>query len=308
MNKTTLFLITLLLSSLTMAQTLTPITVILDWFPNPDHAPLFVAQQQGFFRDAGLSVKLIGPSDTADPPKMIAAGKAEIGIVYEPQLMIDISRGLPLMRIGTLIGTPLDMLLVRKDSGIHVLADLKGKRIGYSTEGLGHVMLRAMLAKAGLTLKDVQLINVHYGLTQALLGKNIDAATGMMRNFELPQFMLQHVAVKAFYPEENGMPNYDELLFAVNPKNAHAPWVQPFLSAVERGVIYLLNHPAESWAQFAKVYPENNNALNHLAWEKTLPRFALHPALYDKTEYQKLADFLVAEGVIKQAVTVEAYR
>ena len=64
------------------------LTVMLDWFVNPDHAPLFVAQEAGYFNDAGLDVELIAPADPNDPPKLVAAGKADVAISYQPQLHI----------------------------------------------------------------------------------------------------------------------------------------------------------------------------------------------------------------------------
>ena len=87
-------------------------TLILDWFVNPDHAPLIVAQQRGYFADAGLDVKIIAPADPNNPPKLVAAGKAEVAVSYQPQLHVQVAQGLPLIRIGTLVATPLNALVV----------------------------------------------------------------------------------------------------------------------------------------------------------------------------------------------------
>ena len=78
-----------------------------------------------------------------------------------------------------MVETPLDSLMVLKSSSIYTLSDLKGKRIGYSSAASGGIMLNTLLKKAGLTVSDVTLINVHYGLTQALLSKKVDAVTGI---------------------------------------------------------------------------------------------------------------------------------
>src|SRR3990167_6695533 len=169
------------------------LTVILDWFPNPNHAPLIIAAQKGFFKEEGLEVKLIGPSDPTDPPKWIATKKADIGITYEPELMEQIDRGLPLIRVGTLIDKPLNCMV-----------DLKGKHIGSSSGGLSSVMIKAVLTNEGFSNKDVVLINVRYNLSQALLSHKVDAVTGMMRNFEVPQLELTNHKVIAFFPEEHG--------------------------------------------------------------------------------------------------------
>ena len=88
------------------------LTLLLDWFVNPDHGPILVADQLGYFKAAGLDVDIVAPSDPNDPPKLVAAGQADIGVSYQPQLHIQVDQGLPLVRIGTLVATPLNSLLV----------------------------------------------------------------------------------------------------------------------------------------------------------------------------------------------------
>ena len=138
------------------------LTILLDWFLNPDHAPLVIALQKGYFSAAGLEVELIEPADPNDPPKLVAAGKAEIAVTYQPQLHIQAAAGLPLTRIATLVATPLNTLLVLDDSPIKTIADLKGRKVGYSVGGFEDALLAAMLERAGLGLGDVELINVNF--------------------------------------------------------------------------------------------------------------------------------------------------
>jgi putative hydroxymethylpyrimidine transport system substrate-binding protein len=135
------------------------LTVLLDWFVNPDHGPLIVAERLGYFRDANLDVKLIAPADPNDPPKLVAAGKADIAVSYQPQLHIQVAAGLPLVRIGTLIATPLNSLVVLRDGPIKSIADLKGKKIGFSVGGFEDALLAAMLARHGLKPSDVTMMS-----------------------------------------------------------------------------------------------------------------------------------------------------
>lgn len=283
------------------------LTVILDWFPNPDHAPIIIAQQKGFFKEQGLDVELIGPADPTDPPKWVATGKADIGVTYEPELMEQIDQGLPLIRIGTLIDKPLNCLVTLEDSRIKTVADLKGKQIGTSSSGLSGVLLKVMLAKQGLTENDITLINVRYNLTQALLSHKVDAVTGLMRNFEVPQLEANGQRVNAFFPEEHGIPNYSELVFVSRQDAAHDKRFPRFLMAVKKAVAYLDEHPKETWQQYIKQYPESNNSVNHEAWFATMPYFAEDPAALNGEEWKSFAQFMQKNGLIKQTQPVSRY-
>jgi putative hydroxymethylpyrimidine transport system substrate-binding protein len=283
------------------------LSVLLDWFANPDHAPLIVAKQQGFFKEQGLDVALLGPADPTDPPKLVAAGRADIGITYEPELMEQIDAGLPLVRIGTLIDKPLNALVVLKSSGIQSIADLKGKHIGSSSNGLTSVLLKVMLAKAGLGPQDVILTNVRYSLTQALLSHKVDAVTGMMRNYEVPILEANDQKVLAFFPEENGVPSYSELVFIANTNHIHDARYPRFLAAIKKAVRYLDEHPGAGWKDFVALYPESNNAVNQKAWFATVPYFAADPASFDHQQWQQFARFMQKNGLIKKIQPLSRY-
>lgn len=284
------------------------LTVILDAFLNPNHAPLVIAEQQGFFKEQGLNVDLIGPADPMDPPKWVASGKADIGITYEPQLMKQIDQGLPLIRIGTLIDKPLHCLVTLKDSGIKTFADLKGKYIGSNTDELPIIMLKVMLAKQSLTdKKNVELINVRNNLTQALLSKKVDAVTGLMRNFEVPQLESNGHKITVFFPEEHGIPNYSELVFVVNTTHVYDDRLPRFLTAVKKAVAYLDTHPRETWQEFTKQYPAANNEVNREAWFATIPYFAEDPANFDREEWEHFARFMQQHRLIRKIQPVARY-
>ena len=289
------------------AQAMDPFRVLLDWFVNPDHAPLFVAQERGFFTAAGLHVELIAPADPNDPPKLVAAGDADVAVTYQPQLHIQVAQGLPVKRIGTLVATPLNTLVVLRAGPIRSIGDLKGRKIGVSVGGFEDALLAAMLRRYGLSLTDVELINVNFSLSPALISGQVDAVIGAYRNFELNQMDLVGQPGRAFFVEEEGVPAYDELIFIANAERLDDPRLRAFLDAVEAGTQYLVNHPAESWELFVKGRPELDDELNRRAWRDTLPRFALRPAALDRARYRRFAEFLAREGVIEHALPVEAY-
>lgn len=138
------------------------LTVLLDWFINPDHAPLVIADQLGYFSDENLEVEMIEPADPSLPPKLVAAGKADIAVSYQPQLHAQVDQGLPLTRFGTLVSTPLNSLVVLQDGPVKSIADLKGHKVGFSVGGFEEVLLGTMLNTHGLSLDDVELVNVNF--------------------------------------------------------------------------------------------------------------------------------------------------
>ena len=131
-----------------VAQAHDKLTVMLDWFVNPDHAPLVVAQQKGYFADAGLEVKLIPPADPSAVPRLVSTGEADIGIHYQPNLYLDTAAGLPLVRFGTLVETPLNTVTVLANGPIKSLKDLRGKKIGFSVSGFEDAMLNSLTSNS----------------------------------------------------------------------------------------------------------------------------------------------------------------
>ncbi|WP_233266447.1 ABC transporter substrate-binding protein [Cobetia sp. L2A1] len=286
----------------TAEKPLTHLKVMLDWYTNPGHGPLVLAQALGLFKKHGLEVELIAPADPSVPPKLAAAERVDIAISYQPQLHLQIDQGLPLVRIGTLVATPLNVVVVRADSDIHSMADLKGKRVGYSVGGVEEVLLSTMLQHSGLSLDDITLINVNFSLTPSLLTRKVDAVTGAFRNFELAQMAQEGVKGRAFYIEEEGVPTYDELIFVANSDSYSRKHTQyaAFLAAVGEATAWMINHPDKGWELFRKSDPALDTELNKKAWYATLPRFALRPAALDAGRYRDFENFLFERGMIKQ--------
>ena len=283
------------------------LTIMLDWFVNPDHAPLIVAQEKGYFKSTGLEVKMIAPADPNDPPKLVAAGKVDLAVSYQPQLHVQVSEGLPLARIGTLVSTPLNSLVVLEGGPIKSIKDLKGKKIGFSVGGFEDALLAAMLSKHNLSIKDVELINVNFSLSPSIVAGKVDAVIGAFRNFELNQMDIIGRPGIAFYPEEEGVPPYEELIIVANKAKVTDKRYSQFLDAVERGVQYLINHPDKSWQLFIRAHKNLDDELNRRAWRDTLPRFALRPSALDSKRYNRFAAFLKKQGLIKKVQPVSEY-
>ncbi len=279
-----------LLAAPAMAQD--KMTLLLDWFVNPDHGPIIVADELGYFADQGLEIEIIAPADPSDPPKLVAAGKADLAIGYQPQLHLQIHEGLPLIRVGTLVATPLNCLLTLADGPVKTPADLKGKKVGFSVAGVEEAVLGAILRKHGLTLDDIEMVNVNWSLSPSLMSGQVDAVIGAYRNFELNQMEIEGIEGRCIYVEEEGLPSYDELIYLANPDTMDKAMIARFLAATEKATQYIVNHPDESWQVFSGTAAELQDELNAKAWVDTLPRFALRPAAVDAGRYARFETFL----------------
>ena len=198
--------------------------------------------------------------------------------------------GLPLTWLANLIDQPLACVIA--DRSIGQLKDLKNKTIGYSSGTVDSIVLATMLKNNGMTLKDVNLLNVHYNLNQALLSQRVAAVSGAMRNVELMELMEQGLPVNAFYPEQYGVPSYAELIFVVRPEAVQSPALQAFVAAITEAISYLKAHPQESWLLLIKHHAELNTPTNHKIFQVTIPYFSHRPDYFDFKQNERLAKFL----------------
>ncbi|WP_435931783.1 ABC transporter substrate-binding protein [Moraxella bovoculi] len=290
------------------AQDVQKLTLLLDWFVNPNHAAIIIAKQQGYFDEQGLDVEITEPADPSMPPKLVASNQADIAVDYQPQLQQSIAQGLPLVRIGTVINTPLNSLVILKDSNITKLEDLKGKKIGYSVSGFEELLLKTMLQSVNLTDKDVQMVNVNWSLSPSLLSGQADGVIGAFRNFELNQLHIEKREGVAFYPEEHGVPAYDELIFVANKNAIQDEKLVKFMNAITQATDFIRQNPDQAWQSFVAYKPkELDNELNKLAWADTLPHLPNNPKALDINRYQAMADFMYAQNLTKKLPNVSEY-
>ncbi|WP_425667506.1 ABC transporter substrate-binding protein [Vibrio tubiashii] len=294
-----LALLTSLLSANAIAEE-KKLTLMLDWFVNPNHGPIVIAKERGYFQQQGIEVEIQEPADPSTPPKLVAAGKVDLAISYQPSLTIDVAAGLPLIRSATLIATPLNTLMVLDNGKNDNLADLKGKNIGIAIAGNEEATIGTMLGQEGVKFSDVNIINVGWALSSSLASGKVDAIWGGLRNFETNQLELEGYKAKAFYPEEHGVPAYDELVFVANAKTHDAEAIKSFNKALEQATTYIVNHPQASWKEFVAYAPDTlNNELNQRAWNDTLTRFALRPSAVDLKRYDDYAQFMYSQNLIE---------
>ena len=280
------------------------ITLVLDWFPNVDHIPLYVAQQKGYFDEEGLEVKMIPPSESADALKLAAAGRVELGISYEPQTLVAASEGIPLLVVGRLIGHPLSTVLYIEGRGIEKPQDLNGRPMGYTVAGMEDVLAKAFCELNEVT--DYDLVHVEFAIVPSLVSGRVDSVMGGFRNYEVVELELKGYKPGYFALEEHGFPDYDELVVVANPafakKNPEA--IRSIRKALSRATEYTLKNPKEALAVYLKAVPESDEKLEKLAFEKTLPFYA-ESQILDVERWRVFADFAHKVGLIERPADVE---
>jgi putative hydroxymethylpyrimidine transport system substrate-binding protein len=216
-------------------------TVLLDWFPNPDHASLYLAKAQGDFTRAGLSgVTLQAPSGTQDALKLVSTGAMALGISYEPNVITAASQGLDVEAAAALVPTPLDTLLISSKSGITSIKGLAGKKIGGYGDATSTAVLNTILKKNGVSPSSTQQIAVSEGLIPAMLTGNVQAIIGGYRNVEAIQLKLKGQTPVEFKVEDEGVPTYDELVVVAQKSKlasdpGYAAMVKDFLAGLAQG-------------------------------------------------------------------------
>jgi putative hydroxymethylpyrimidine transport system substrate-binding protein len=281
------------------------VTVMLDWFPNIDHLPLYVAQHEGLFAEEGLEVEILTPSSTTDALKLAASGNVDIAVSYEPQVIIGASSGLNIRVIGRLVEHPLSVLLFLEGKGIEEPADLEGKKIGYTVPGMMDVLAEAFAKINGI--EDYEPINVGFAIVQSLVAGKVDAIMGPYKNYEVVE--LEEKGYRADYFELNewGVPDYDELVFITGERTAgeRAEVLRGFARAVDRAISLTREDPGKALQVYFAAVPDAPREMEAKAFKITRPLYA-HSQTCDREKWQTFADFALRYGLIEKKVDVTA--
>lgn len=128
-----------------------------------------------------------------------------------------------------------------------------------------------------------------------------------MRNYELIDLRQKGLASLSFFPEQSGVPSYDELILVTNAAAAHDPRIARFPAVLTDGTACLLKDPGAIWRAFIADHPDLDARLNQAAWQASLGSAARDPAHLDGARYAAFTDFLVKHGVLKHALPVSAH-
>ena len=280
--------------------------VSLDFFVNPNHVPLVIAREFGFFADEGIDVELRVPADPSDPVKLAAVRTVDIALTPQINYLIARSEGLPLVAIGALVDRGLGGLLALRDHGIDSIDALRGGRIGYSLTPLEPILWRTMLDCAGIGEDDVRLVHAGYATMQALLAGSVDAV-GAFRNFE-PFVAELEGADPIFFPqEEHCIPETYELVFVAHPDLVaeRGDDLAAFLRGVARGIERTVSEPEAAFAGFVEAHPDLDDELNRRSFDATIALYADGARHDDPEIWTEMRDYLSEHGLIDGGLSVD---
>jgi putative hydroxymethylpyrimidine transport system substrate-binding protein len=281
-----------------------PFTVMLDWFPNADHASLYSAIAGGDFRAAGLEVRPVVPSETAEPLKLLAAGKVDMAISYEPELLLARDEGLKLVSIAALVQRPLTSIIALPGAHITSVADLAGKRVGTAGIPYQTAELKSALQSSGVSPSRVREVNVGFNLVPAMLSGKVAATLGGYWNYEALQLQLLHKHPVTIPIDQAGVPTYDELVLVVREDEARSRGqdLRAFLQALTRGEREVRADPAAAASLVMKANPSLEGKLQLASIEQTLP--AALPAsgkpygYQDPSAWAAFGNWMFAHGLL----------
>lgn len=296
-------ILSLILFSASSSMAAKKLTLMLDWFPNIDHLPIYVAQQQGYFTEKGLEIEIITPSDTADALKLSATGNVDIAVSYQPQTIIAVASGLELKAVGRLVAHPLTTLLYLEKSGITKPTDLEGKKIGYTVPGLMDVLLEAFTQLNGI--KAYTPINVGYSILPALSSGSVDAIMGPFKTYETVGMAAHGIKAGYFELEKYGIPDYEELIFVSGTTimDKKAQDIRDFSSAIQKAMTFTKANPEKALELYFTALPDADRDIETAAYKLTKPYYA-YEGSSDPQKWQKFADFALQHNLIEKAVDV----
>ena len=245
----------------------------LDFYPNPDHAGIYMAQKLGYFEDAGLDVSIDTPSDPAAPIKQLAAGRTDLAISYEPEVVLANQQGLGVVAIAALVDRPLTSMIWLKKSGIGGIADLRGKTIATAGIPYQDAYLKTILARANLSTGDVKSVNVGFGLLPAIIGGSADAMLGGFSNVEGVDLRMRGKDPVVTPVDKLGVPTYDELVLVAQRRRLEED-PEPFrlfLAALARGTAAAVKSPGATTAALLEANKGLDPKLTRAEVDATLP-------------------------------------
>ncbi|HST69707.1 MAG TPA: ABC transporter substrate-binding protein [Solirubrobacterales bacterium] len=281
-------------------------SLTLDFYPNPDHAGIYMAQKLGYFDEAGLEVTIETPSDPSAPMKQVAAGRSDLAISYEPEVALAREQGLDVVAVAALVNQPLTSMIWLDKSGIKGIADLKGKTVATAGIPYQDKFLETILARVNLTPDDLKVVNVGFGLLPATISGSADATLGGFRNVEGVDLRERGLGPVVTPVDQLGVPTYDELVLVARRQTLEEDpdKFRLFLAALERGTAAAVKQPGAATTAIAEANPDLEPKLTAAEVKATLPllgaRTPGQPYGYmDPKEWAAFAAWMRDNGLIE---------
>lgn len=282
-----------------------PLSLTLDFYPNPDHAGIYMAQKLGYFEEAGLDVSVHTPSDPAAPIKLVAAGQTDLSISYEPEVLLAKEQGLDVLAVGALVNRPLTSMIWLKKSGIKGVGSLRGKTIATAGIPYQDAYLKTILGRANLSPSDVNVVNVGFGLLPAILGGKAQAMLGGFSNVEGVDLRLRGSDPVVTPVDKLGVPSYDELVLVAKRERVEEDpqAIRLFLAALARGTTAAAKNPGAATKALLEANPDLDPKLTEAEVAATLPLLSPppngHPHGYmDPAAWTKFTGWMRDNGLI----------
>lgn len=230
------------------------LTLMLDWYPNAVHSFLYAAQEKGYFAEEGLDVDIQMPADSNDALKLVAAGKIDLALSYQPQVLMARGEHIPVTSIAAIVRHPLNHLMVPAASGVKTPADLNGKTVGYSSIPLYEAMVKTMVQNSGGDPGSIKLVDVGFNLIPALATGQTDAIIGGFINHEQLLLEKEGHPVTSLNPTDYGVPDYYELVLVASQQGLQSSKedFKKFMTAAAKGQQFVKDHPEEALSLLLK--------------------------------------------------------
>lgn len=283
------------------------VSLALDWYPNSNHAGIFYAKDKGYFLDGDLDVEVYTPSDPSSILQTVASGRDQFGISYQPDLLLARSEGVPVVAISSIVRTPLNSIMTLKKSGISDPSKLKGKTIGYPGIPLNIGILQSILEGQGLTIDDVNLVDVGFDLVPALLSSRVDAVIGAFWSHESILIELEGEGVNILKFQDWGIPEYHELVLVTSEKylDENKEIVESFVKSFRKGFEGSIESNSESMESLISAYPEVNVELETEGIKLLAPLWIESMNSTNMDSWHKFGDWMKEKGLIDSGLIIE---
>ena len=289
-------------------QEVTKVSLALDWYPNSNHAGIFYAKDLGLFSSANLEVEVYTPSDPSTILQTVGAGRDQFGISYQPDLLLARNEGVPVVAVSSIVRSPLNSIMTLGSSGISSPAQLKGRTIGYPGIPLNIGILESILDGQGLTMNDIELIDVGFDLVPALLSGRVDAVIGAFWSHESILIELEGKEVNILKFQDWGIPEYHELVLVTSEdylaKNEGI--VMEFIKAFNQGFESSIKDNEAAMDSLVKAFPEVNVELEKRGIKLLSPLWEESRSSKNLDSWNKFGDWMKSKGLINSDLDIAA--